>query len=214
MTTDIRLGAVILCGGKSTRLGQNKALLKIGSMTFLERTAATLANICQPLVLVGEFGKTNLPSQYADLDGLANATWTSDQRDNMGPLEGIREGLAKLEPTCNYAFVTCCDSPLIKLEVVQDLTQIVIENNKSVETRGVVPVDGNRVYGLTAIYTTSLHREIGERIEHGNLRVSDLAELEGVENIGLERLRKSDPDLVSLLNVNSLEDHELLLKRL
>src|SRR5699024_12091296 len=54
---------VILAGGKSTRMGTNKALLKIDNRTVIEKVASELQLVCDKVIIV-----TNVPDDYRFLD--------------------------------------------------------------------------------------------------------------------------------------------------
>ena len=77
----------------------------------------------------------------------------------------------------------------------------------------IVPVKGDRQYGMTAIYRTHLHTAVDQRIQQNKLRVCNLAEGFRVTNIDAEELRAVDPELDALTNINSAEDYFRLLKR-
>ncbi len=194
------LGAVVLCGGKSTRLGIDKTQLIFQGQTFLERVVEMVQRVSARIVLVGDtdFSRHNLPD---------NVVITGDQQIGKGPLEGIRVGLQQLERQVPYAFVTSCDVPLIKTELIRYLF------HQIGDYQGVVPVNKSRVFGMTAIYRTELHPAIGQRIAKEQLRVSDLATAFFVNRIDVESLKVVDPDLDSLTNVNSARDYVELLQR-
>ena len=197
---DNPIGAIVLCGGKSTRMGMDKTQLIFQGQTFLERVVRQVQPICHPVVLVGDtdLAHHDLPSEISIV---------GDEQVGKGPLEGIRVGLERLANQAEYAFVTSCDVPLIRAELIRFLFEQ-IGNYEA-----VIPVEGNRVYGLTAVYRTRLHKKIGHRTANNQLRVSDLATAFKVNRIDVEGLKVVDPTLDSLTNVNSASDYLRLLKR-
>ena len=210
------LGGVVLCGGKSTRLGIDKSRLDFKGRTFLEQVVAQVGQVCSRVVIVGD---TDL-----SFHRLPDDVWLAhDQAINKGPLEGIRVGLERLAQVagqgdaqsdqgdfsgCEFAFVTSCDVPLLKPDLIRFLFKQLGEH------QSVVPVQGERIFGMTAIYRTEHHVEIANRIEANKLRVSDLAAAFDARCIKAESLREADPDLDSLTNINSVDDYRSLLKRL
>lgn len=82
-----RLPCLILAGGQSSRMGENKALLAFGEGRLIDHVAARIAPECQPLLL-----STNAP--LAGLDGLPRIA--DDIPGFQGPLAGIAAGLAHL----------------------------------------------------------------------------------------------------------------------
>ena len=134
-----------------------------------------------------------------------------DEQENCGPLEGLRTSLARLQNQCEAAFVTCCDSPLLKVELVEVLRE---RWEKVKETYdGIVPVDGERVYGLTAIYRTSLHSLIAQQLESGNYRVRDFSLNSRFLKLDIDQLKPADPNLESFFNINTPEEYQEFLMR-
>jgi len=194
------LGAIVLCGGKSTRLGIDKTQLIFHGQTFLERVVSQVEQVCHPVVLVGDadFSQHQLPP---------NVQWATDEHPNCGPLEGIRVGLAKLASQVDFAFVTSCDVPLIAPQLIRFLF------HKISDHEAVVPVSEERIFGMTAVYRTALHEMIDQRIKNGQLRVSELATAFQAHQISVDLLREIDPELDSMTNINSAIDYYNLLKR-
>ena len=194
------LGAVVLCGGQSSRLGVNKQELVFNGKTFLETIVAALASVTQRIVLVGNVDPTKhqLPDSVVVLQ---------DELEGKGPIEGIRVGLRSLVEDCQYAFVSSCDVPLLTGDVVRFLfTQLDYRD-------AIVPTKGDRRYGMTAIYHTSLHTAIAERVEQNLLRVCDLAAGFDVVELDANTLHVVDAELDSLTNINSAADYFRLLER-
>ncbi len=195
------LGAVILCGGKSSRMGLDKFQLTFNGQTFLNWIIKQVSEVTEKIVVVGNEASGPIP-QLPD-----HAVWERDQRTEHGPLEGIRVGLRRLSDSVKFAFVTSCDVPLLNPALIRFL------HGKIGNRTAVVPIDGPRVFGMTAIYQTDLHRAIEQRIEAGQLRVSDLADAFEALKIPVESLAAVDPQLDSLTNINSADDYLKLLKR-
>lgn len=201
------LGAVVLCGGKSSRLGIDKTQLDFKGHTFLEQVVAQVAQVCGQVVVVGD---TDLSFHV-----LPDDVWLArDEEADKGPLEGIRVGLEQLAGgkdginQCEFAFVTSCDVPLLKPELIRYLFEQLKQH------AAVVPVQGDRVFGMTAIYRTDRYVEIEKRVQADQLRVSDLATALDARLLKADSLREIDPDLDSLTNVNSVDDYRNLLGRL
>lgn len=194
------LGAVVLCGGQSSRLGIDKQELVFAGKTFLETIVSALTPVTQRILLVGNVDPDR--HQLAD-----SVSIVQDERAAKGPLEGIRVGLKSLANDCQYAFVSSCDVPLLTGALVDFLFAQLDHRD------AIVPTKGDRRYGMTAIYRTSLHSAIDKRIDQNKLRVCDLADGFDVANIDAETLRVVDPELDTLTNINSAADYFQLLKR-
>ncbi|KAB2332444.1 molybdenum cofactor guanylyltransferase [Bacillus mesophilum] len=93
---------IILAGGKSSRMGTNKALLQIDGKTVIERIAEELATIVDHVIVV-----TNTPEDYAFLQ----LPMIADRYIGKGPLAGIEAGLSLSATEKNL--IVACDMPFI-----------------------------------------------------------------------------------------------------
>ncbi|MEK7241425.1 MAG: molybdenum cofactor guanylyltransferase [Planctomycetota bacterium] len=98
----MKMSAVILAGGKSSRMGQDKAFLKIGNRTIVEYQLQRLNPLFEELLL-----STNLPEKFAHL-GLETV---QDFIPDRGPLVGIYSSLLKAR--YSHLFAIACDMPFI-----------------------------------------------------------------------------------------------------
>ena len=100
-------GCIILCGGKSSRMGSPKAMLPFGDQTLLQRVITCVENVCPSIVVVAAKDQP-LP------DLPESVVVVRDSVEGQGPLEGIRVGLKALPQTTTVAYVTSCDVPFLK----------------------------------------------------------------------------------------------------
>ena len=98
---------IILAGGKSSRMGQNKSLMQIDGVTLIERTVALMKDLF-PLLLLS----TNSHSEYEFL----NLEMVQDIVANVGPLAGIYSSLQASKTELN--FIISCDMPLLTKDMV------------------------------------------------------------------------------------------------
>ncbi|WP_066296556.1 molybdenum cofactor guanylyltransferase [Bacillus sp. FJAT-29937] len=97
---------IIMAGGRSSRMGTNKAMLPIGGKTVIERIVVELSKIVSNMVIV-----TNAFEDYQFL-GLP---MVQDQWKDMGPLAGIHAGLSASSTEKNL--VVACDMPFISSQL-------------------------------------------------------------------------------------------------
>src|ERR1700752_3729699 len=97
---------IVLCGGKSTRMGTSKALLPFGPETMLQRVVRLLGTVVSPIVVVAAADQELQPLP-------AEIVGPRDEREGLGPLEGLRAGLKALPVDIEAAYVTSCDVPLL-----------------------------------------------------------------------------------------------------
>ncbi len=201
-----QLGAVVLCGGRSRRMGFDKASLPFGESTFLEQVIKRIQSAVGRIVLVGN-AKQDLRS-FDYLNQFPKILLAFDQAPDSGPLEGIRVGLQELESSCSHAFVTSCDVPLLKTELIPFLA------SRMGQHEAIIPMDPktDRVFGMTAVYRTVVHQQIARLVSHNDLKVSRLADVLDAQKIDVAELKLVDPELQSLFNVNRREDYRQLLQ--
>ena len=194
-------GGVVLCGGKSSRMGQPKHSLPIGDELLLQRVCRILAEIVSPIIVVAAVDQ--------DLPPLPDSIRiVRDEFDSLGPLAGIATGLAALKAECDSAFVTSCDVPLLKPEFVR----AIIEKLGSHDV--AVPSDGKYDHVLAAAYRTNLGLTARELLTAGQRRPLRLIESSNSLRIPVNDLRQADPNLDSLRNANTQEEYEAILKLL
>lgn len=183
--------AVILSGGKNTRMGgQNKAFLPLGKGRFLDRIVDTLSPLFDDIIIA-----TRQPDLYHEWH-LPTAV---DVFDIRSPLAGIHAGL--IQAKNDFAFITSCDIPLLKRETVQVLTRA-IEPGISV----VVPASGTYLQPLCAIYAKRCSSIIEELLDKNEVKVDRLFDRLRVRHIDYSQFEAVDPNLDSFFNINTPAD--------
>ena len=81
----VTVGGIVLCGGKSTRMGVPKATLPFGPETMLQRVVRLLGTVVSPIIVVAA-REQPLPELPDDV------RVTRDEREERGPLEGSAPG--------------------------------------------------------------------------------------------------------------------------
>ncbi|MCP4751455.1 MAG: molybdenum cofactor guanylyltransferase [Proteobacteria bacterium] len=102
--------AILLAGGKSVRMGQDKAGLKIGDRTLLERTLQVLRPVASKTVVMLN-SRQKIPDISAEFRD--RAVVGRDSRSQQGPLQGIIDALPLLPPEAEYIYVVTCDLPYL-----------------------------------------------------------------------------------------------------
>ncbi|MEH7074563.1 molybdenum cofactor guanylyltransferase [Neobacillus drentensis] len=149
--------AIILSGGKSSRMGTNKALLKINEKTNIERIADTLSRSFNDIILV-----TNHPEQYEFL----GVKMVKDYYPNQGPLAGVHAGLSSSNFDTN--FIVACDMPFVSVELAELLV------TKSADYDAVIPIINGVQHPLFAVFNKRVLSGAAESIEAGRLRMKHL----------------------------------------
>ena len=190
----IKAGGIVVCGGRSTRMGRPKLSLPFGSETMLARVVRLLREVVEPVVVVAA------PNQ--DVPPLPSEVLLArDEDEGLGPLAGLAAGLAALPPDVEAAYVSSCDVPLLQPAFVRRMIELL----GSCEL--VIPRDGNYHHPLSAVYRTSLEDRVRALLRESRLRPFYLVELCRSRIVEVDELRAADPELMSLRNVNTEEEY-------
>ncbi|HVQ14541.1 MAG TPA: molybdenum cofactor guanylyltransferase [Vicinamibacterales bacterium] len=188
------IGGIVLCGGKSSRMGTSKALLPFGAETMLQRVVRILSDVVAPIVVVAAVDQElpQLPS---------SVIVTRDEHQGRGPLEGLRAGLKALPSSIDAAYVTSCDVPLLETGFVQQM--IDLSNGYDI---AVMEIDGF-THPLSAIYRRATLPSVEDLLANDRLRPVFLFEAMNTRRVKPAEMT-SDPDLRTLRNLNTREDYE------
>lgn len=106
---------VVLAGGKSTRLGQDKTEIVFAGVSLLWRAVALLRRHCESVMVVGR----KAPDAYPG-GGHQNVPWLLDKVPGCGPAGGIATALKALQRPC---LILSCDLPLMNDVMIGRLLQ-------------------------------------------------------------------------------------------
>jgi molybdopterin-guanine dinucleotide biosynthesis protein A len=186
-------GGIVLCGGKSTRMGTSKALLPFGPETMLQRVVRLLATVVSPIVVVG--------ASDQELPELPPAVIvTRDEREGRGPLEGLRAGLKSLA-SADVAYVTSCDVPLLVPAFVVRMIDLLGDHDIA-----VMEIDGF-THPLSAVYRRTTLPRIESLLAEDRLRPAFLFDAVRTRRVKPEEMTSADPQLLTLRNLNTREDY-------
>ncbi len=191
----------MLCGGRSTRMGRDKATLPFGDECMLQRVVRLLTEVVDPghMVVVAASRQT-LPSLPQGI------CITRDEHEARGPLEGLAAGLRVLHPDVDAAYATSCDVPLLVAGFVE---QMFAELR---DAAIAVPRDGEHHHPLAAVYRRSVLPAVESLLAANRLRPRFLFDEVLTHEVDVERLRNADPELQTLKNLNHPADYDAALK--
>jgi molybdopterin-guanine dinucleotide biosynthesis protein A len=196
----ISTGGIVLCGGKSTRMGASKALLPFGSETMLQRVVRLLGSVVTPIIVVSARSQA-LPM----LPGYARIA--RDEREGRGPLEGLRAGLAALPESIDAAYITSCDVPLLVPGFVTRMIELLGEHDIA-----VIEIDGFP-HPLSAVYRKTILPHVRALLAGDRLRPADLFDALKTRRVRPSEVASVDPDLLTLRNLNTPEEYREALKQ-
>jgi len=196
-------GGIILCGGKSTRMGRDKATLPFGPELMLERIVRLLSEVVTPsrLVVAAAPGQS-LPPLPPPL------IVSRDEHPERGPLAGIVAGLAALPADVDAAYITSCDVPLLVPAFAARMFELLGDHDIA------VPIETDQLHPLAAVYRTSVLAHARRLIAANQLRLRSLFDEVNTRFVPVDELRPVDPDLKTLLNLNRDEDYQAALRHI
>jgi len=177
---------IILAGGKSRRIGEDKAFLEIDNKPLIELVVERLKAVFNKIIIV-----TNDPVKFQFL----GIKVVKDVVFNKGPLGGIYTGLLISET--KYNFICACDMPFLSSHLLKFMSSEVEGNDV------VVPIVGNFAEPLHSIYSKNCLMPIKRHLENGELRVRDFFPEVKCKYIPENLIRKYDPHLQSFFNLNT-----------
>lgn len=192
----LHFGGMILCGGKSERIGHPKHWLEIDDETLLARTARILAEVVTPIVVVASPDGDVPPDLPRDRILLVR-----DPSPNRGPLAGLIEGLAELEGRVDAAFVAACDLPRLRSNFVRGMLRLLDEFQIA------VPYVDGFLHPLAAVYRVEL-LATARRLQQSDPFAGPrgLCQMARTRLVEADELAEFDPGLMSLTDVDTLDD--------
>lgn len=195
--------AIVLVGGKSHRMGREKALLPIGNKTIIEILIEKLKPLFPEIIL-----STNTPNDFLFL----KIKMVEDFYKNAGPLGGIHAGL--LESNTEKNFIISCDLPLMETDLVNFICNF--ETEKKIK---VCKID-DYIEPTFGVYSKSivddlevlLNLHLQQGLNTKELSIHNLIEKVGAEIIDPTYLPFYNDDL--FYNMNTFEDYLYVSRKL
>ncbi|HSE86093.1 MAG TPA: NTP transferase domain-containing protein [Candidatus Binatia bacterium] len=188
--------AVVLAGGKSSRMGRPKALLLFDREPLIVHIVRALKRMFAETVIVAAPGQ-----ELPDLP----VTLVRDEVAYQGPVGGIYYGLKAAGG--KFCFVTSCDVPFLNHALISYFTSQISSYDV------VVPFWEDRFQPLHAVYRTSVLALLRGQLDRGELRPVYLFDKVKTCKIEEAVIRRFDPEGLSFLNMNTPDDYQQALQR-
>lgn len=179
----------VLAGGRSTRLGRDKALLEVNGEPLLARAVRILSSVCGEVLVVGP------REREAVVPGVRVMP---DERPGIGPLGGIATALRATRGDRLLAVAT--DMPLLNV----DLLRYLIELSPGFDVT-IPRVDG-RTQQLHAVYARTCLSVIDDQLARDDFKIDRFFARVRVRIVEEDEVRRFDPELRSFRNVNTEEE--------
>jgi len=188
---------VILAGGQSSRMGQNKALMSLGGKRLVDRVVAVMREVFGDLLMV-----TNTPEVYADL-GLP---MVGDVWPEKGSLGGVYSAIYHV--TTPYCLVVACDMPFLNAAIMRYLITQIADYDV------IIPDVLDELQTLHAIYSKACLQPIERRLAAHRLRIVGFFPDVRVRTVTASELQPYDPELLAFQNLNTPEEFQAAEQRL
>jgi molybdopterin-guanine dinucleotide biosynthesis protein A len=190
--------AIILAGGSSTRLGQDKALLRLGRKPLVKHVLDSVRSLVDETILV-----VSSPAQETDYRkyALPDTRIVVDKRDMRTPLVGAFTGFESANG--EYSLVLACDVPFVSQDILSLLLDLSLNKN------AVIPRWPNgHIEPLQAVYRTKAAKVASnDALDEGKLDMQAMVDrLQGIRYVSTLVLMQLDPELRTFFNVNTLMD--------
>lgn len=207
------LAGIVLCGGRSSRMGKPKAWLPFGDELMLPRVVRLLGDAlgdalgealgeaAGPIVVVAapEQDVPPLPAAVAIV---------RDEERGRGPLEGLAAGLTALQGRADAAYLSSCDVPFLRPAFVRRLAELLGERQIC------VPHVGDFHHPLAAVYRLDVLPVVRRLLHANRLRPVYLFDEVRTRIVHADELLAVDPGLQTLRNLNTPEDYAAALAEL
>lgn len=185
------VSAFILAGGLSTRMGLDKALLKLEGTTLLERALDKAREIAQTVTVVGS------RERYASF----GVPVVEDEFPRCGPLAGIHAGLGASQSELNV--VLSVDTPFVTIGF---LRYVLDRAGQESDALAIVPDAAGGVQGTCAVYRRPFRAVAEQQLKRGRYKITETLALVRVEYVEEDEMRSAGFDPAMFANLNTPEE--------
>lgn len=189
------VSGIILSGGKSSRMGKNKAFIKIDGVPIVRSIHTLFKTLFSDIIIV-----TNEVELFQDFE----ANVQRDLIPGKGALGGLYTGI--YYSLFSHAFCVACDMPFLKGSLIRYLIERIEDNDV------VVPRTEAGLEPLHAIYSKSCLDPIKKIMDQKDFKILDFYPSVKVKIVEENEFRSLDPATESFLNVNTPEELGLIKK--
>jgi molybdenum cofactor guanylyltransferase len=188
----------VLAGGKSSRMGTDKAFLHFSGQTLLDRALAVMGAVCDRVAIVGDRAKfaTN-GSSYATTNPVV-----ADIFPGCGPLAGIHAAL--LHSSSELNLMLAVDMPFVSADLLEFL--FAAAENGSSDTIVAVPRTSSGFQPLCAVYRRSFATVAEEALREGKYRIDAAFSSISIRAIEENELVAAGFSERNFVNVNTPQD--------
>jgi molybdopterin-guanine dinucleotide biosynthesis protein A len=191
----MRVGGVVLCGGRSSRMGTPKAWLPVAGEPMLVRVVRVVSDsVGGPLVVVAALGQDVPPLP-------PGVELVRDPEEGQGPLAGLVAGLEALTGRADAAYLSACDVPFLSTAFVRRVCERLAGFDIA------APDAGGFRHPLAAAYRLTVLPVARDLVTAGRLRPAFLFDAVPTRVLTPADFADIDPELRSLVNVNTPDEY-------
>lgn len=190
----MRVGGIILCGGRSSRMGRPKAWLPVGGEPMLLRTVRVLTAVAYPVVVVTAPGQDVPPLP-------TGVELACDPVEGNGPLQGLLTGLTVIGDRVETVVVVGCDAPFLTSTFIQRLFSL------RGDSAACVPVADGFPHPIPGVYAVGVAADVRAMLAAGQHRLGALLDRVPTRFVDATAFADVDPSLSALRNVNTPDEY-------
>ncbi|WP_100011463.1 molybdenum cofactor guanylyltransferase [Lentibacillus sediminis] len=187
---------VLLAGGKSRRFGSPKAFATRDGIPFYQYSIKVLAPFTDELLVITN---PDLYQDFQEAEPLLDVVTDHPDYQGDGPLAGLYTAMDTRD--ADWYIVMPVDVPFIQGEVIERLTQAI-----KPETEAVIPIVGDKMQPLIAMYYYSIKERIKEQLDKGERSVYQLLQRCATEYLTLD-------DNPAFININRQSEYRQYIEK-
>lgn len=188
--------AIILCGGKSSRMGFDKSRIRVGNSFLIELIVEKLKILFDDVIVIAGYEDRKFENVEFKV--------IQDVQKDCGPVGGIYTGLKSA--SSEYVFVTACDMPFINVDLIKYMITMIQEHKPDC----IILKNGKWIEPLYAFYSKSMIDTFCKSIKDNDFKLFEIISSHKVYYIEEEKVRDYSKDLKVFANLNYIHDLDIL----
>lgn len=205
-----KISVVILCGGESRRMRQDKGNLKWGNETFLDHIKLNVTKRTEHEKIIADEVLLSLRDEVVGQKFLCDTSIKRvyDRYVGCGPLAGIEAAFKECKN--ELIFVVACDMPFVDSQVIEELYDQMMTGQWDYTIDAIIPIEETgRMHGLCGLYRREIVNRVQEQLEQRNYRMRDFIRRLQTKYVTVEELSDGEN---KLRNINTEKDYKHMIE--
>ncbi len=207
---EISLSAIILAGGKSLRMGRDKATIEIDGSPLIRRVYDAVAGCRAKIATIDIYVIAPWTERYRKVLPI-ECNFISEESPHQGPLLGFAQGLSQI--STEWVFLVACDLPNLSTSAIESW----IEGLKDIPTQSMAYLARHADFGwepLCGFYRRGCLNSLCEYIDGGGRSFQGWLNMSTVTELAISQVGAYLADRSILFNCNTPEDLTIVLDKL